>query len=134
MKSDNIPLLSGDRAVGNRAETAMIVPSHAQAQSIPPQTAVSANILLLVRVRMADVVTKRILENFDYDLAHERLGPYNIDLIRVPMLDASIREGRRRLAGRYLNNPNASVSTIRLEPGASGRLQVVITVEMITLF
>ena len=46
------------------------------------------------------------------------------------MLDASIRE---RLAERYLNNPDAYVSTIRLEPGASGQLQVVITVEIINL-
>ena len=56
-----------------------------------------------------------------------------MDLIRVPMLDASIREGRRRLAERYLNNPNAYVSTIRLEPGTSGQPQVVITVEMVNL-
>ena len=50
------------------------------------------------------------------------------------MFDASIREGRRRLAGRYLNSPDAYVSTIRLEPGASGRLQVVITVEVVNHF
>lgn len=45
-------------------------------------------------------------------------------------LDASIGESRRRLAGRYLNNPNAYVSTIRLEPGPSGQFQVIITLEM----
>jgi hypothetical protein len=45
-------------------------------------------------------------------------------------LDTSIAESRRRLAGRYLNNPNAYVSTIRLEPGPSGRSQVIITLEM----
>ena len=50
------------------------------------------------------------------------------------MLDESIREDRRRLAARYVNNPDAYVSTIRLEPGASGQLQVVITVEMVNLF
>ena len=51
------------------------------------------------------------------------------------MLDASIREGRRRLAGRYVNNPNAHVSTIRLEPSASasGQHQVIITLEMVNL-
>ena len=54
-----------------------------------------------------------------------------MDLIRVPILDPSIREGRRRLAGRYLNYPDAYVSTIRLEPGASGQLQVIITLEMV---
>ena len=51
-------------------------------------------------------------------------------LPRAQTLDASIAEGRRRLAGRYLNNPDAYVSTIRLEPGPSGQLQVIITLEM----
>ena len=41
--------------------------------------------------------------------------------------DASIAESRRRLASRYLNNPDIFVSTIRLEPGPSGELQVIIT-------
>ena len=49
------------------------------------------------------------------------------------MLNASIRQGRRRLAQRYLNDPDAYVSTIRLEPSASGQLQVVITLEMVNL-
>ena len=49
------------------------------------------------------------------------------------MLDESIREGRRRIAGRYLYNSNAYVSMIRLEPSASGHLQVVITLEMVDL-
>ncbi|KAH9033604.1 hypothetical protein EDB85DRAFT_1950803 [Lactarius pseudohatsudake] len=43
------------------------------------------------------------------------------------LLDASIAESRRRLAGRYLNNPDVYVSTIRLEPGPDGELQVIIT-------
>ena len=51
------------------------------------------------------------------------------------MLDESITEGRRRLAGLYVNNPNAYVSAIRLEPSvsASGQLQVIITLEMVNL-
>ena len=42
------PFLNGGQDVGNRAETAMIVPgrARAQAQLTPPQTAVSANISL----------------------------------------------------------------------------------------
>lgn len=44
--------------------------------------------------------------------------------------DVSIAESRRRLAGQYLNNPNAYVATIRLEPGLSGRFEVIITLEM----
>ena len=48
----------------------------------------------------------------------------------APTLDASIAESRRRLASRYLINPEAYVSTIRLEPGPSGELQVIITLGM----
>ena len=48
-------------------------------------------------------------------------------------LDTSIGEGRRRLAGSYLNNPNVYVSTIRLEPGPSGQFQVIITLEMVNI-
>ena len=71
----------------------------------------------------------------DYARADERAGPSNVDLIRAPMLDESITEGRRRLAGLYVNNPNAYVSAIRLEPSvsASGQLQVIITLEMVNL-
>ena len=51
-------------------------------------------------------------------------------LPRAQTIDASIAEGRWCLAGRYLNNPGAYVSTIRLEPGPSGQFQVIITLEM----
>ncbi|KAF8267627.1 hypothetical protein EI94DRAFT_1700869 [Lactarius quietus] len=38
--------------------------------------------------------------------------------------------GLRRLADRYINNPGALVSVVRLEPGPSGGFQVVIMVEI----
>ncbi|KAF8258377.1 hypothetical protein EI94DRAFT_1754868 [Lactarius quietus] len=49
---------------------------------------------------------------------------------QVQTPDASIEERRRRLVGRYLNDPDVYVSTIRLEPGPSGELQVIITLGM----
>lgn len=49
---------------------------------------------------------------------------------RAQTLDGSIEEGRRRLAGIYLNNPDAYVSMIRLEPGEFGRFQIIITLDM----
>ena len=51
-------------------------------------------------------------------------------LPQAPTVEALIVESRRRLAGRYLNNPDAHVSMIRLEPSPSGQFQVIITVEM----
>ena len=51
------------------------------------------------------------------------------------MLDESITEGRRHLARHYVNNPNAYVSMIRMEPSASasGQHQVIITLEIVNL-
>ena len=55
-KSAGTPFLNRGQDVGDRAESAMIVPGLAQAQVVPwPQTTVSANILL--HVRMADILT-----------------------------------------------------------------------------
>ena len=49
---------------------------------------------------------------------------------RAQALDASIAVNLRRLAGQYVNNPGAHVSTIHIEPGPSGELQIVITLGM----
>ncbi|KAI9449381.1 hypothetical protein BJY52DRAFT_1420014 [Lactarius psammicola] len=73
--------------VNSRAETTITVPDHTWAQVAPPQTA-------------------GIQDNFGY-APPERAGPRNVGLLQAPMLDASLAEGRRRLAGRYLNNPDA---------------------------
>ncbi|KAH9012465.1 hypothetical protein EDB85DRAFT_1019980 [Lactarius pseudohatsudake] len=103
------PAVNQDQNVDNRAETAMFVPNRAWTQFVPPQTARIQNYLAPV---------------------HGSAGPTNMGLAQAPTLDTSIAESRRRLAGRYLNNPGAYVSTIRLEPGLSGQFQVIITLEM----
>ena len=53
-------------------------------------------------------------------------------LPQVPTVEALIAEGRRRLAGRYIDSPDAFVSMIHLEPTSSpsSQFQVIITVEM----
>jgi len=45
LKSAGTPYLNQDQDVGNRGETAMIVPNRTGTQFAPPQTAVRANIL-----------------------------------------------------------------------------------------
>ena len=48
-------------------------------------------------------------------------------------LEASVaerRRRRRRLVTRYLNDPDVYVIMIRLEPGPSGDLQVIVTLGM----
>ncbi|KAH9021733.1 hypothetical protein EDB85DRAFT_1999628 [Lactarius pseudohatsudake] len=99
------------QGVDSRAETVMIVPDRAWEQFVPPQTA-------------------GFEDPFSYAPIHERAGPSSMGFPLAPTLDASIAESRRRLAGQYVNNPNAYVSTIHLEPGLSGQLQVIITLEM----
>ncbi|KAH9021731.1 hypothetical protein EDB85DRAFT_1999613 [Lactarius pseudohatsudake] len=111
----NIPHVNQDQGGDNRVETALIAPDRAWTQFVPPQTA-------------------RTQDNFGYAPIHERVGPSDMVLLRAPTFDTSIAESRRRLAGQYLNNPDAYVSIIRLEPGASGQFQVVITLEMPNVF
>jgi len=50
-----------------------------------------------------------------------------------PIIGVSAAEGLRRLADRYVNNPGSLVSVVRLEPGPSGGVQVVIMLEMADL-
>jgi hypothetical protein len=42
----------------------------------------------------------------------------------------SIPERLRRLAERYVNNPESLVNGVHLEPGPGGRFQIVITIEI----
>jgi len=41
-----------------------------------------------------------------------------------------VTEGLRHLARRYVNNPESLVNAVRLEPGPSGRVQVMIMIEI----
>jgi hypothetical protein len=43
--------------------------------------------------------------------------------------DMSVTEGLRRLARRYVDNPESLVDAVGLELGASGRFRVVIVLE-----
>ncbi|KAF8495766.1 hypothetical protein F5888DRAFT_539083 [Russula emetica] len=49
---------------------------------------------------------------------------------QAQVLDMSIPERLRRLAGRYVNDPESLVNGVHLEPGPSGRFQIVITIEI----
>ena len=49
---------------------------------------------------------------------------------QAQVLDMSARERLRRLARRYVDDPESLVSGLHLEPGAYGQAQVVITIEI----
>ena len=51
-------------------------------------------------------------------------------LDRPQVLDRPVTESLRRLARRYINNPESRIITVRLEPGPSGQFQVAIVVEI----
>ena len=44
--------------------------------------------------------------------------------------DISVPERLRRLAGRYVDNPDSTVSGVYVESGPSGRFQIVITIDI----
>ncbi len=46
------------------------------------------------------------------------------------VLDLPVPERLRRLAGRYVNDPDSTVNGVHLESGPSGRFQVVITIDI----
>jgi len=98
----------GDQNVNTRVKTATVVPDRKWAPLIPSQAA-------------------RAQENFSYAPAQERAGPPNMGFAQAQPFEATIAEDLKRLANQYLNNPNAHVSTIRLEPGPTGELQIIIT-------
>ena len=54
----------------------------------------------------------------------------SVRLDQPQALDRPVMESLRRLAGRYINNPESRVITVRLEPCPSGRFQVAIMVEI----
>ena len=49
---------------------------------------------------------------------------------QAQVLDITVSERLRRLARRYIDNPESLVDGVHLESGPSGRFQVVITVEI----
>lgn len=50
-----------------------------------------------------------------------------------PTIRTSVADSLRRLADRYVNNPDSAVGVVRLEPGPSGGFQVVIILEVADL-
>ena len=54
----------------------------------------------------------------------------NAVLDRTQVFDMSVTEGLQHLARRYVNNPDSLVNVVRLEPSTSGRLQIVIILEV----
>ncbi|KAN0109432.1 hypothetical protein V8E52_009307 [Russula decolorans] len=73
-------------------------------------------------------------ENVGYALLPDAVDPLQVltsaEPDQVQVLDIPVSERLRRLARRYVNDPESLVNGVYLESGPSGRFQVVITVEI----
>ncbi len=120
--------LGGDHPIG------VVAPMDGQTQvwSVAPQAPVCCQILCYSY--LAEIQLKQDQENVGYAPLPEAVGPLQVQIGAEPdqaqVLDIPVPERLRRLAGRYVNNPESLVNGVHLESGPSGRFQIVITVEI----
>ena len=72
-------------------------------------------------------------ENVGHAPLHEVVDPPQVEMgtaLNRDAVDLSVPARLRRLAGRYVSNPYSIVNGVRLEPGPSGRFQIVITIDI----
>jgi hypothetical protein len=78
-----------------------------------------------------------VIDIFDYAGQHTAPGPAQAWLDELPhqdpVLNEPATEALRRLARRYLNQPNSQVEMVRMEPAPTGGIMVVITLELVGL-
>ena len=82
---------------------------------------------------LAEPSLQQYQENSGYAPPHETVDPPQVQMDMGPnegALDMSVPERLRRLAGRYVNNPDSTVNGVYLECGPSGRFQVVVTIDI----
>jgi hypothetical protein len=81
---------------------------------------------------LAEPPLQQYQENAGYAPLHEVVPP-QVQMGTAPnegALDLAVPERLRRLAGRYVSNPDSTVNGVHLESGPSGRFQIVITIDI----
>jgi hypothetical protein len=105
-----------------------------QTWSVAPQAPVRNHILCSLGPVELKLQQNQENVNAGYGPLPEAVGPVPIQNDAVPneaqAIDMSVPERLRRLARRYVNNPKSLVNGVHLEPGPSGRFQVVITIDI----
>ena len=102
-----------------------------QVWSVAPQAPVC--IQILCSSGRAEPSLQHYQENAGYAPLHAVEDPPQVEMGTAPnegALDQSVPERLRRLAGRYVSSPDSTVNGVHLEPGPSGRFQVVITIDI----
>jgi len=108
------------------------VGGHSQEWPVTPQAPVGSQVLCALC--LAEHQLQQDQENIGYVPTPVAEGPIQIqtgaasDQAQVHVM--SIPERLRRLAVRYVSDPESLVNGVHLESGPSGRFQVVITVEI----
>jgi hypothetical protein len=99
--------------------------------SVTPQAPVCSQILCFVG--LAEPPLQQDQGIAGYAPLHDTLDPPQVQTDMVPnegALDMSAPERLRRLARRYVGNPDSIVNGVHLESGPAGRFQVVITIDI----
>jgi hypothetical protein len=65
-----------------------------------------------------------------YEGVHFPQSQTNVGSDETQFSDALVMESLRRLARRYVDNPEALVNAVHLEPGRSRRFRVVVVLEV----
>jgi hypothetical protein len=105
-----------------------------QAWPVAPQAPVGSQILC--SLYLSGFWLQENQEDAGYNPPQEAVTPSSFEIQtgaapdQAQVLDISVPERLRRLAGRYVNDPESLVNGVYLEPGPSGRFQVVITIEI----
>ena len=103
----------------------------AQEWTVAPQAQVRTQILC--PSGLAEPFLQQYQGNPGYAPLHEVVDPPQVQMDMAPnegALDLSAPERLRRLAERYVSNPDSTVNGVHLESGPYGRLQVVITIDI----
>lgn len=121
------------------AATESVVDGPIQTWSAAPQAPVRNHIPCSLGPAELELQQDQENVNAGYTPLPEAVGPVPIQNLNgavssneAQAIDMSAPERLRRLARRYVNNPESLVSGVHLEPtsGLSGRLQVVITIDI----
>lgn len=105
-----------------------------QTWSVAPPAPVLNHILYSLGPAELETQLNQECVNAGYAPPPEAIGPVITQSGAVPndaqAIDMSAPERLRRLARRYVDNPKSVVNGAHLEPGPSGRFQVVITIDI----
>jgi len=133
-KESIVPYTNQDVGSAHPTGIAATVDGPIQTWSVAPQAPVRNHISCSLGPVELELQQNQENVNAGYAPLPEAVGPVPIPNGAVPneaqAIDMSVPERLRLLAKGYVNNPESLVNGVHLEPGPSGRIQVVITIDI----